>query len=480
MTGFFHRVVQTLEKDRLSLMQIFLILFLVFAVRSFIEVCIFGYRSQLANYAHVISFYIACLLGITLILRILSRTDVKKILNAAVWVCWIVLLPPIVDKFIFHYELGYAYLQPQDMLFPLAKLSIGQIILVSIIFYLCVAYVFLKTGAYTRTILSGCYPYLFILTMSTQFIEARYLTQYSMFLYFLTVSIVLLTLLLYVDNKRFFAGLLRAIKTKIVAVSAGLVLIGASFGGGMSWLSNPLSADFARVFLSVIAIVLAWVYAAIINDVYDVQIDRVSRKGRPLPLGILSMKQLKTFAALSALASLLISIPLGIYHFAIVSGCLLLGTFYSAPPLRLRKKLLWAPCTIGAGAVLASLIGLVCVKTTFSFENVVGGILIFWAFSTASCAKDLSDYEGDKKAGARTVFTVFGLKRGTRVTQLLLFTAFLSPLILFHQLVDIVVFLPFATSMALLFGRFKKYNLVLLLYFIALIYCGCRLLGVII
>lgn len=479
MTGFFHRVVQTLEKDRLSLMQIFFILFLVFAVRSFIEVCIFGYRSQLANYAHVISFYIACLLGITLILRILSRTDVKKILNAAVWVCWIVLLPPIVDKFIFHYELGYAYLQPQDMLFPLAKTSIGQIILVSIIFYLCVAYVFLKTGAYTRTILSGCFLYLFILTMGTQFIEARFLSQYSMILYFLTVSLVLLTLLLYVNNKRVFAGLLGAMKTKIAVVFAGLVLVGASFGGA-GWLFNPLKADFSRVFLSAIAIALAWVYAAAVNDIYDIRIDRVSNKRRPLPRGTLSMEQLKTFAILSALASLLISIPLGIYHFAIVSGCLLLGTIYSAPPLRLRKRLLWSPCTIGAGAVLASLIGLVCVKITFSFENVVGGILIFWAFSTASCAKDLSDYEGDKKAGVRTVFTVFGLKRGTRITQLLLFTAFLSPLILFHQLVDIVVFLSFATSMALLFGRFKKYNLVLLLYFITLVYCGCRLLGVII
>ena len=129
---------------------------------------------------------------------------------------------------------------------------------------------------------------------------------------------------------------------------------------------------------------------------------------------------------------------------------------------------------------MASMIGFACFKSTFfAPESIVGGFLIFITFTMGSVTKDLEDYEGDKKAGIQTVFTVFGLKKGMRITQLFLFITFLSPMVMLHQLIDIVAFPFFATLGVLLFGKLRKYNVMLALFFVVLAYCGFRVIRVI-
>ncbi len=153
-----------------------------------------------------------------------------------------------------------------------------------------------------------------------------------------------------------------------------------------------------------------------INQIYDLAIDRVNKPGRPLPSGTLSIPEAWRFTlatyALSWVLAWFVN-PGGRHEcFWIVVFTTFLTWIYSAPPLRTKKRGMWANITIAIPrGVLLKVAGWSSVKTIFDrepwFIGAVFGLFLLGAAST----KDFADIEGDKADDCRTLPILYGVKK---------------------------------------------------------------------
>jgi 4-hydroxybenzoate polyprenyltransferase len=152
-----------------------------------------------------------------------------------------------------------------------------------------------------------------------------------------------------------------------------------------------------------------------INQIYDLDIDRVNKPKRPLPAGALSLRQAWGFtlwtAALSWLLAWLASPDDRHECFWIVVFTTFLCWAYSAPPLWTKRRGFLANITIAIPrGVLLKVAGWSTVKTIVGAEpwfiGAVFGLFLLGAAST----KDFADIEGDKAGGCTTLPILYGVK----------------------------------------------------------------------
>lgn len=201
----------------------------------------------------------------------------------------------------------------------------------------------------------------------------------------------------------------------------------------------------------------------ILNDVFDIEIDRISHSDRALPRGDVSMR-----AAIVAGAFLIVVGTVAAFYLEVLAGFLvgtigLFGVLYSVPPFRLRRFPVVPNVIIGFFVFLAFLAGYSYFETNIPSVVLLGAILLWAMFVGCSSAKDLGDVEGDEKAGVMTLPTMLGFGRGFRITSLLVYSAFSFPIIFVILLdfpkiliVPIVVFLITEIYVLEKFGRMHE------------------------
>jgi 4-hydroxybenzoate polyprenyltransferase len=153
-----------------------------------------------------------------------------------------------------------------------------------------------------------------------------------------------------------------------------------------------------------------------INQIYDLDIDRVNKPKRPLPSGALTLAEAWRFTlAAFAVAWLLawLAAPEGRREcFWIVMFTSVLVWAYSAPPFRTKRDWLLASLTIATPrGVLLKVAGWSTVKTVLGLEpwyiGTIFGLFVVGALHT----KDFADIDGDRAGGCRTLPIVFGVRR---------------------------------------------------------------------
>jgi homogentisate phytyltransferase/homogentisate geranylgeranyltransferase len=269
----------------------------------------------------------------------------------------------------------------------------------------------------------------------------------------------------------------------------GIIIAGHLYIDVMD-ISSPFHAgNIGMLGISLFTIIFLWQYAVMINHVYDVEIDRITNKERLLPQGLLSRERVEKIAVIYALVAVGLSFMLGLPILIIALISLLLGTIYSVPPLRLRASV-FGTTIIGLGSMIAFFLGYltphyeyeilpVAIEVVKAFPSVtleaIGlGLLVFINLSIGPLVTDLKDYEGDRKSGVKSIYTIFGVEKGVFIVSVLLFFAFLSPLILFHKLYDLFIFVPLAVVVTIAFNKYKNQMLVFSLYFPVIIYSLLR------
>jgi 4-hydroxybenzoate polyprenyltransferase len=153
-----------------------------------------------------------------------------------------------------------------------------------------------------------------------------------------------------------------------------------------------------------------------LNQIYDLEIDRVNKPKRPLPSGRLSIVAARVFTAIAytvALALAWFVEPDGRHEcFGIVVIAALLTVFYSVPPLRTKRLGVWANLTIAIPrGVLLKVAGWSSVKTVVGLEPWYIGMIFGLFLLGASTTKDFADMEGDAAGGCRTLPIIYGVRR---------------------------------------------------------------------
>lgn len=195
------------------------------------------------------------------------------------------------------------------------------------------------------------------------------------------------------------------------------VLSGAVTAWGAGHHKAPLTPELALpvVYGSLMAAALNAASNAI-NQIYDLEIDRVNKPRRPLPAGTLSMGQAWGFTWLAFVVAWVfawLASPDGRREcFWIVLFTSVLVWAYSAPPLRTKRHGIWANVTIAVPrGLLLKVAGWSTVKTIFGLEPWYIGSIFGLFVLGASSTKDFADIEGDRAGGCATLPIVYGVKK---------------------------------------------------------------------
>lgn len=153
-----------------------------------------------------------------------------------------------------------------------------------------------------------------------------------------------------------------------------------------------------------------------LNQIYDLDIDRINKPRRPLPSGALTAGQAWRFAAIGYALALLLAwlvAPAGRHEcFWIVVAATVATFVYSVPPLRTKQRGWWANLTIAIPrGVLLKVAGWSSVKLVSGLEPwFIGGIFGLFLLG-ASTTKDFADMAGDAAGGCRTPPLRYGVRR---------------------------------------------------------------------
>lgn len=157
------------------------------------------------------------------------------------------------------------------------------------------------------------------------------------------------------------------------------------------------------------------IYIVGLNQLYDIEIDRINKPDLPLASGEFTIQQGKLIIALTGIAALLIAALSGIWLLVTVAISLVIGTTYSAPPIRLKRFPLWAAiCILTVRGVIVNL-GLFFhygdkLNAREALNPYIWTLTLFILLFTVAIAifKDVPDLEGDKQYNISTLTLVIG------------------------------------------------------------------------
>ncbi len=180
-----------------------------------------------------------------------------------------------------------------------------------------------------------------------------------------------------------------------------------------------------------------------LNQLEDVEIDRVNKPYLPVASGELSVAAGRRIVVAAAVVPVVLAMTQGLAELAAVLGALLVGAAYSSPPLRLKRWPVLAALSISLVRSVVLNLGITLHYTTaLAGEAVVPDAV--WAltlfvlpFSFAiAVLKDVPDLEGDRRFHIATFTVRLGAARVRTIGLAALAVAYLGMAVLGPLLLD--------------------------------------------
>jgi len=194
----------------------------------------------------------------------------------------------------------------------------------------------------------------------------------------------------------YLSAYLQLIRPANVVITAGAVLVGA--------LSSGLGPG-GSVWLACLVAGLITAGGNAINDVYDLEIDRINKPGRPLPSGRASRRPAAVLGTILLLSGAGISALLGRWGFLVALLVAMLLVAYSA---RLKGTVLCGNLAVSVAAGMAIIYGGIAAGRAGPALIPAGFAFLFHL--GREILKDAQDVAGDRAGGARTLPAVVGVK----------------------------------------------------------------------
>jgi homogentisate phytyltransferase/homogentisate geranylgeranyltransferase len=179
----------------------------------------------------------------------------------------------------------------------------------------------------------------------------------------------------------------------------------------------------AQLLGTLVACLLGNLYIVGLNQLEDIEIDRINKPNLPLASGSLSLRQGRQIVGMAGILSLLLAGILGWGLLATVALSLGIGTAYSLPPLRLKRfPLLAAFCILTVRGVVVNL-GIFShfsqiLASKLQFPSVVWlltGFILLFSIAIA-IFKDVPDQAGDQAYQIQTFTLILGKETIFRIS----------------------------------------------------------------
>ena len=154
----------------------------------------------------------------------------------------------------------------------------------------------------------------------------------------------------------------------------------------------------------------------VINDYFDVEIDRINKPFRPLPAGLISFRKALIFSIALFSSGIIIGSLISFTAFVISFFAAISLFFYS---YKFKVMTFWGNFTVAFVSGMAFVYGGVAAGNYLK-SIVVGGFAFFFHLAR-EIVKDCEDVEGDSSLGAGTIPIKYGIPRAIRAAQSVIF-----------------------------------------------------------
>ncbi len=247
----------------------------------------------------------------------------------------------------------------------------------------------------------------FLSVSTTRFFELGFDKLMSQILFIISILLGL-SLFRKIEKEKFVAIFKNARPERINFYTASL-FCGIAFAYINKVGNMPVLIDVFGLICLFVAWSALWMHAVHLNDIYDLDIDKISNTDRPLVKNSVSVSEMRDIGKLWLAMGLLGSWCAGFYPFFMAMVYVACSYVYSVPPLRLRRLPLVPSFLIGVACLSTILAGYFFVSTNKevqSFPTFLSiGIVIM--VTLAINFKDIKDVEGDKRNGILTIPNLF-------------------------------------------------------------------------
>ncbi len=153
--------------------------------------------------------------------------------------------------------------------------------------------------------------------------------------------------------------------------------------------------------------------ALILNDVFDVQSDRINAPHRPIPSGMVSIPEVVAFSIIVTLAGLVLAVLISLQAFLVAILVWVIGFLYN---WRFKKLGLAGNLLVSFSVGMTFLFGGIAVNNPFATPVLFFTIWVFFFNLGEEIAGDGMDLEGDRAAGSRSLAVKLGREQALRVS----------------------------------------------------------------
>jgi len=179
------------------------------------------------------------------------------------------------------------------------------------------------------------------------------------------------------------------------------------------WIAGGTTQDSLSIFLAALTGALVMAGANAINDSFDIEIDRINRPDRPLPLGVLTQRNAQQMWFIVSVAAICINVFINPLALFIVIFAVVLLYYYSA---RLKRTIVAGNVVVGLMTGMAFIYGGAIVGHIE--RALVPAVFAFLINFARELVKDVEDIEGDRKEHAVTLPVKYGIRPSLILTAL--------------------------------------------------------------
>jgi len=153
-----------------------------------------------------------------------------------------------------------------------------------------------------------------------------------------------------------------------------------------------------------------------INQVYDLELDRINKPKRMIPSGRMSIAEAMWVSVVLYVVALALAFAVNMQCFTLVLIAAILTVVYSVPPFRTKRWGLSANLTIAIPrGMLLKVAGWSTATSIAHAESWYIGSVFFLFLLGASTTKDFADMKGDEAGGCITLPIKYGVKKAAYI-----------------------------------------------------------------
>jgi geranylgeranylglycerol-phosphate geranylgeranyltransferase len=187
-----------------------------------------------------------------------------------------------------------------------------------------------------------------------------------------------------------------------VLISFLTIIVAAELAGGISPLKNVVFAALSAAFVTI--------GANVINDYFDIEIDRINKPARQIAAGNVTKHEALFYFSLVYLIAWVLAFYINLWMLIIAFFTGVFLFFYS---FHLKRTVLWGNLTVSFSTAMAFFYGGLAVGHLR--EIIFPAVFAFIFHFGREVLKDIQDMKGDSRAGAKTFPLQYGISASIRL-----------------------------------------------------------------